>query len=50
MPMICVRTKAEYFCAPIWTTQIALKWLVEFAFARSVFGNQGMRDGAVGAC
>jgi hypothetical protein len=35
MPLIWPAGKAEYFCAPIWTTQIALKWLVKFAVARS---------------
>jgi hypothetical protein len=40
MRVIWPAAEAEYFCAPIWTTQIALKWLVEFVFARSVFGNQ----------
>jgi hypothetical protein len=39
MRLICPTSEAEYFCAPIWTTQIALKWLLEFDFARSVYGN-----------
>jgi hypothetical protein len=30
--------RAVYFCRAIWTTQIALKWLAKFDFARSGFG------------
>jgi len=35
MPLICSTVEAEYFWRAIWTPQIALKWLVKFAFSRS---------------
>jgi hypothetical protein len=37
MELIWGKREAIYFCQAIWTSQIALKWLAKFTFARSVF-------------
>ena len=38
MELIWGKGEAEYFCRPIWTTQIALKWLPNFDLSCSGFG------------
>ena len=44
------KREAVYFCLAIWTTQIALNWLVKFVFARSRFCRVLTRGRVVGAC
>jgi hypothetical protein len=44
-PMICVRTKAEYFFVQGWTGQITLQPLGKIAFLRRPPGADGRADG-----
>ena len=49
MELIWGKCEAVYFCRAIWTTQIALNWLVKFDFTRSglaVFGSETVRPWA----